>query len=66
MTLMDFFSERRDVSDKGLQRRRRFAELLEYLVAQGVAAVLARAELIKALRGEPSELLRSIAPPKRG
>ncbi len=65
-TLMDFFNERRDVSERGLARRRRFAELHEYLVAQGVAAALARAELLKAMRGEPSELLRSISPPKAG
>ena len=63
-TLMDFFSERRDTSDKGLMRRRRFGELHEYLVAQGVEPALARAELLKVMRGQPSELLARMAPPK--
>jgi hypothetical protein len=62
-TLMDFFGERRDVSEKGLQRRRRFGELLDYLVSLGIDKALARAELLKAMRGEPSEVLKNIAPP---
>ena len=62
-TLMDFFSERRDTSDKGLLRRKRFEDLHAYLVTNGVDKVLARAELLKVMRGEPSELLKKIAPP---
>jgi hypothetical protein len=62
-TLMDFFSERRDTSDRGLQRRRRFGELLDYLVSNGMDKVIARAELLKVMRGEPSEVLKKIAPP---
>ena len=64
-TLMDFFSERRDVSDKGLLRRKRFEELHAYLVTTGVDKVLARTELLKVMRGEPSELLKKIAPPQK-
>lgn len=64
-TLMDFFSERRDTSEKGLLRRKRFDELHAYLVANGVDKALARAELLKAMRGQPSELLKSIKPPQK-
>jgi|GEM_PF-368435 len=64
-TLMDFFSERRDVSDKGLMRRQRFAELFDYLVANGMDKAIARAELLKVMRGEPSEVLKKIAPPSQ-
>ncbi len=64
-TLMDFFSERRDVSDRGLQRRQRFAELFDYLVANGMDKAVARAELLKVMRGQPSEVLKNIAPPKK-
>ncbi len=65
-TLMDFFSERRDVSDKGLLRRKRFGELHEYLVANGVDKALAHGELLKVMRGGSSDLLKNIAPPKAG
>ena len=64
-TLMDFFSERRDISEKGLMRRRRFGELYDYLVAGGMDKAVARAELLKVMRGEPSEVLKKIAPPAR-
>ena len=30
-TLMDAFNDRRDLSDKGLKRRQRFGELIDYL-----------------------------------
>lgn len=62
-TLMDFFSERRDVSGKGLMRRQRFGELHEYLVANGVDKTIARNELLKVMRGGSSELLKKMAPP---
>jgi hypothetical protein len=65
-TLMDFFSERRDLSEKGLLRRRRFAELHAYLVLQGISGETARTELLKVMRGMPSELLQAIAPPQAG
>ncbi|MEW5889084.1 MAG: oxidoreductase [Pseudomonadota bacterium] len=62
-TLLDFFNDRRDVSEAGLERRRRFGELLDYLTAQGVERGLARRELLRVLRGEPSELLRRLRAP---
>lgn len=62
-TLMDFFTDRRDQSEAGLRRRQRFGELVEFLEGQGVERNLARAELIKVLRGEKSELLTRFKPP---
>lgn len=63
-TLMDVFADRRNTAEAGLQRRKRFGELLAYLVSSGLQAVVARDELLKVMRGEASPLLRSIAPPK--
>lgn len=65
-TLLDFFNNRRDVSEAGLRRRRHFGELLDYLVAQGLEFDVARNELLKVLRGEPSPLLRKFKPPGKG
>ncbi len=56
-TLLDFFSDRRDRSKAGLERRARFAELVDQLVARGFARTVARAELLRVLRGEPSAVL---------
>lgn len=63
-TLMDCFNDRRDLSEAGGRRRQRFAELLDYLVGQGLERAAARAELLKVMRGQPSEVLRRIAAPK--
>ncbi len=63
-TLMDFFTDRRDQSEAGIKRRQRFGALLEFLVGQGVDREVARAELIKVLRGHHSELLAQFKPPK--
>lgn len=66
-TLMGFFSDRRDLTERGLQRRKRFGELMDYLVAQGMDRDLAREELKKVVRGEKSEVLaRHRPPPKAG
>jgi hypothetical protein len=62
-TLMDFFSDRRDLSAAGLARRQTFAELQAYLVSQGLEQAVARAELLKVLRGESSEILKRFKPP---
>lgn len=62
-TLLDFFGDRRDLSDTGVQRRKKFEELLRFLVSNGLDPTLARAELIKVLRGEKSEVLSNIRPP---
>lgn len=57
-TLMDCFNNRRDTSEAGERRRARFAELLDSLTARGLAREIARAELLKILRGGTSEILR--------
>ena len=62
-TLMDFFSSRRDLSEKGLARRKKFGEMLDYLESQGLEFEIARVELIKVLRGENSEILKNFKPP---
>lgn len=64
-TLMDYFTDRRDQSEAGVRRRKRFGALLDFLVSQGVERQLARVELIKVLRGQNSELLARFKPPGR-
>lgn len=59
-TLMDCFSDRRDVSEAGLKRRKMFGKLIEMLISKGVAADTARAELMKVLKGESSALLEKL------
>ena len=63
-TLMDCFNDRRDLSMGGTQRRQRFGELLAYLATQGIEHAVARQELLKVMRGQPSELLHSIVSPQ--
>jgi hypothetical protein len=62
-TLMESFSDRRDVSEQGRNRRKRFDELMRYLVFHGFEKTVARSELLKVLRGEKSEVLANILPP---
>lgn len=64
-TLIDFFGDRRDMSEAGGKRRQRFAELLAYLEGAGIEPVVARAELLKVMRGGASEILARVRPPKR-
>lgn len=59
-TLMDFFSDRRDFSQMGLQRREKFGKVLGRLVAHGLNAEIARVELLKILHGERSELIERL------
>jgi hypothetical protein len=56
-TLMDRFDDRRDWSEPGLRRRQLFGQLLKMLENRGLATELARAELLKLMRGEPSAVL---------
>ena len=56
-TLMDYFSNRRDSSEVGLNRRKKFGEMLDMIVAKGIERDVARVELLKLLRGEHSEIL---------
>ncbi len=58
-TLMAFFSDRRDATAAGNRRRLLFEELLAYLLQTGVDPVAARAELLRVIHGERSELLES-------
>jgi hypothetical protein len=60
-TLMDTFNDRRDLSESGARRRKRFAEIQAYVVRQGIAPETAREELRKVARGQTSEVLRKIA-----
>ena len=46
-TLMDCFSDRRDVSEAGLKRRKLFGKLISMLTEKGVEAGVARQELLK-------------------
>jgi len=56
-TLMDYFNDRRDISKAGLERRKRFDELLGYLVNEGLEYSLVREELLKVFHGQKSEIL---------
>ena len=59
-TLMNFFGDRRENNKAGEQRRIKFGELLDYLIADGLEISVARNELLKAIRGEKSEILKKI------
>jgi len=64
-TLMDFFSDRRDFSEAGTIRREKFDELLNFLNENGLDRKIARAELLKVMRGEKSKVLSKIRPPTK-
>lgn len=59
-TLMDFFGDRRDVSETGDRRRALFAQLMDNLVKEGIPAAEARRELLKVMRGRASAVLSKI------
>lgn len=59
-TLMDFFSDRRDMSEQGRKRRQLFGELLDALEQQGLPPEEARPELRKLMNGEHSERLEAM------
>jgi hypothetical protein len=61
-TLLDLFSCRRDASSAGEQRRMYFNVMLGKLVETGYSMSVARAELIKVMRGEDSEILHDHDP----
>lgn len=56
-TLMDEFNDRRDASEQGRLRREKFARSLQQLMKQGLEYPVARAELLKLLRGQPSPII---------
>lgn len=65
-TLMNVFGNRRDGSQAGLRRRQRVDELIAFLVANGLDKEVARAELLKMMRGGRSEILARYQPPPGG
>lgn len=62
-TLMDNFSDRRDMSPGGRERRDKFIKMQNYLVRMGLSADTATAELLKVARGGESKILAKIKPP---
>jgi len=56
-TLMDEFNSRRDDSSKGQARRDAFDKVVAQLQKQPMSKELARAEVLKILHGEHSEVL---------
>jgi len=50
-TLMDFFSDRRDITESGAQRRELFDQLLPHLQDKGMTLAAAREHLLALLRG---------------
>lgn len=63
-TLLESFSNRRDLSEDGIKRRMRFQDMVDKLVAKGCTAEAARSELLKLMRGQPNDLLRLAAQEK--
>lgn len=51
-TLMDFFSDRRDISEAGAWRRELFEKLLPHLQEKGMTQAGAREHLLALLRGQ--------------
>ena len=56
-TLMDFFSDRRDLSERGLRRREIFQKVLDFLVQQGIPTQVGREELLKFMKSGESDVL---------
>jgi hypothetical protein len=65
-TLMDFFNDRRDQSSAGNARRKKFDDLLIFLMEYGLEREVARNEMLTVMRGEKSEILAQIRPPQKG
>ncbi|MCG8553471.1 MAG: hypothetical protein MI799_23955, partial [Desulfobacterales bacterium] len=55
-TLMDEFSDRRNLSKNGIKRRETFGALMQKLSLKGVSLETARSELLKIMRGEGNKL----------
>ncbi len=53
-TLMDFFSDRRDLSEAGQRRREIFNKLLPHLESKGLSRQQSREYLLRIMRGEAS------------
>ena len=62
-TLMDVFNNRRDISENGIKRRNNFDKLMTTVEKQyNVDSETARSELLKIMRGEPSDIIKNIMP----
>lgn len=59
-TLMDFFSDRREASEKGSKRRALFEKLLGTLEKKGIPRDQGRIELLNLMRGKDSALIRNL------
>ena len=59
-TLMDFFSNRRDISDVGNSRRSLFNKLLPHLESKGLRRTECRAYLLRVLRGLTTDADREV------
>lgn len=59
-TLMDNFTDRRDLSQSGVHRRELFGQLLQLLESKGLHSDRGRQELLKILNGEHSAILAKI------
>ena len=56
-TLLESYRNRRDLSDKGIVRRKQFQDMVGKLTATGCPEETARNELLKFVRGQPNDLL---------
>lgn len=59
-TLMECFNDRRDPGQAGLKRRELFGRLMAILEKKGLSAGQARAELLKLIHGEHSQILEQM------
>lgn len=59
-TLMDFFLDRRDTSERGLKRRAVFGRLLDTLEGKGMGRDIARRELLRLMNGDSSPQLEAL------
>jgi hypothetical protein len=56
-TLLESYKNRRDLTDAGIMRRKRFQDMVGKLVATGCPSEIAYSELLKFVRGQPNDLL---------
>ncbi|MBI5889330.1 MAG: oxidoreductase [Nitrosomonadales bacterium] len=56
-TLLESYWNRRDLSEAGIMRRKRFQDMVGKLVATGCPAETARGELLKFMHGQPNDLM---------
>lgn len=64
-TLMDEFNNRRDTSERGRKRRKKFDHVLQQLVSKGLSIEVARTELIKLMHGHESTIVNEVLKVKK-